>query len=103
MTRGAISAEVGQASMQSLHSPHEPSRGASGSKARSVIISPRTKKEPSRSFTSSVFFPIQPSPARSASAFSRMGLVSTQIFALAAGRSSATKPHSSSSFALTTS
>ena len=57
-TPSALSALVGQFSIQKLQFPQLPSAGESGSISSVVINSARKNSEPSFSFISRVFFPM---------------------------------------------
>ncbi|MNC64581.1 hypothetical protein D3C75_1147980 [compost metagenome] len=72
-------APVGQMLMQATHLPHcSFSTGTSTGSGRPTSSSPRKKKEPAVSLSSSECLPTQPSPALAANGRSRMGAESTK-------------------------
>src|SRR5699024_419680 len=74
--------------MHFVHSPQPSSIGESGLNGMFVISSPRYTKEPNSGVIIDVFFPLNPIPARSATARSESSPVSTisllanQVFAV---------------------
>ena len=76
-TYGSVIAPVGQARMQSVQDPHRSVPGSSGSRSSVVRISPKRSHDPYCVETRFECFPIQPSPACWAHAFSITGPVST--------------------------
>ena len=86
---GARMAPVGQAAMHRAQVPQWFRAGGSGSSSKSVRISPRKSQEPSPCTITFVFFPIQPTPARSAQERSSTGPVSTYASQRASGHTEA--------------
>ena len=76
-TYGLTKALVGHASRQRVQVPQRSGSGASGSSSAVVSTVPMKKKDPRSGWSSIVFLPIQPSPARAARSRSSSGPVST--------------------------
>src|SRR5437763_11647517 len=65
-TPGATRAPVGQAGKQRVHVPHPSATGIATGSVASVTTDPSTNHEPCSGSSTFVFFPYQPSPARTA-------------------------------------
>src|SRR5699024_5017147 len=70
---------VGQTSMHFRQLPQSSASGSSGLNGILMSISPKYTNEPNSSVISKVFFPVKPTPARSATAPSTSSPVSTII------------------------
>ncbi len=78
MVCGATSAPVGQPDRQRVQPPQLVRTGSSTGSSAELRMAPRKTHDPARSWVSRfVFLPIQPSPARAASARSASGRSST--------------------------